>query len=157
LALVLLIFYWAFDGAVLVVCGYVLSLYGVIGSGIGSAIRELRDVPQMQWIAAAMGLVEFAGILEFCYGFLLLAACYGLWTFQQWGVLLGRRLAIVGAAWSVIFLILALCARAGIVLGIFGLVISVAILVYLHVDTSLVTLLRQQWRPKAPGEDAGKV
>ena len=158
-ALVLLVFYWAFTGALAVFGGQLSMAYGVVGGVIGSAIGDsgFSGLPQAELVVRgfglAMALVEFSGLLQFCYGFLLLAACYGLWTFHKWGVVLGRRLAIAGAALSGISLIFILYFRAGIVFGIAYLVINIAILVYLYGGADFTARLRQQLRPGTPRQD----
>ena len=141
--LVWVVFYWILGGLACLVGGYVLSMMGgALGGAIGKAgdmldldSRDLRELSRAGGLA--MALLELIGLLLFHYGLLLIVACYGLWTFRRWGLVLARGLAIASVVLNVIVLIVALVTRAGIVVGMAGLVISAGILVYLYGSANL--------------------
>ncbi len=157
--LVWVIFFWVIQGLGLIALGVALSvamgaLGGASGSSRGFDPFNLDRGPAGGAVLAVLG-IEFAGVLLFHYGLLLLVACYGLWTFRRWGVPLARALAIVGVVLGLIILIVSIVSRAGVVAGVVGLLANAAILVYLYGRLD-VSALRKYLRTPGAGEGMWK-
>ena len=134
--LVFVVLYWTFGGLIALFFG---SLYEIMGSVFGATGRmpEFLDFGgysrEVSAVVALVGaLIEFVGIVLFLLGIVTLAACYGLWTFSKWGLSLAKILSVLFAVINGLALVVSIIVRAGIVLSVCALVISVLVAAYLR-------------------------
>ena len=141
--LVWIVFYWSLGGVAAIVVGLALSMgasfIGSMSQGLEDAFRSRR--PDSSVIATE--LMGLGGLLLFHYGLLLELACYGLWTFRRWALPLAKILAVLQAVAGLIGLVAALVMRTAIVANLFGLVVSVGIVVYLYGSSNLSERLQK--------------
>lgn len=150
------VFYWVFVGASCIIGGSLLTVMtGVLAGAVEGSGGLFGDLKQAQRQSATiLVFMEFGGLLTFHYGLLTLVACYGLWTFRKWGIVLGRAMAIAGVVFSVIGVIASVASHAGIFASVVGLAISSVILAYLFAGPpGFYTRLRQYLRANRLRED----
>lgn len=140
-------FYWAINAVGVVIAGSVLmatAMGGSVASGVMSSMmrgHSYRDDIGPAALATAFG--ELVGAIIFHYGLLQLAAVYGLWSNRRWGLSLSRGIAVAGTFLNLVFLIIAVIVRGGILAGLLSTILSVLILVYLFGRLNLDTIRRQ--------------
>jgi hypothetical protein len=126
------VFYWVLTGATYIIMGSVLTVVtGLLAPALagGPAAGLLGELKREG--ATALVLAELGGLFIFHYGLLSLVACYGLWTFRKWGIVLARAMAAVNVVLAVVGLIASIVSHVGILAGVVGLVISTVIMAYL--------------------------
>ena len=101
---------------------YGASLIGGMSQGFGAAFHSRR----LEAALLATELMGLVGLLLFHYGLLLELACYGLWTFRRWGLLLAKILAVLQVIGGLIGFVAPLVTRTGIVGTLAGFAISSA-------------------------------
>lgn len=138
-ALVLIVFYWAIVGFLAIV--YALGTTVMAGFASGMSQAAVRSE---SWTGVLVG--ELLGALSvgfFLWGLVTLRACYGLWTFQEWGVSTAKRVAMLNIVFSLISLLVSIIARVAIVLNLATLAAGVAILAYLFGRENLLGRLQE--------------
>ena len=141
-ALVLIVFYWAIMGSLAII----YALGTTIMAGLASGISQAAQAAARSESPTAALVGEFLGALAvglFAWGLVTLRACYGLWTFQEWGLLMAKRVAVLNIVLSLISLIISIIARVAIVMNLASLAAAVAILAYLFGTENLFGQLRQ--------------
>jgi hypothetical protein len=141
-ALVLIVFYWAIVGFLAIVYALGTTVMAGFASGISQAAQAA--VRSESWAGVLIG--ELLGALSvgfFLWGLVTLRACYGLWTFQEWGVSTAKRVAVLNIVLSLISLLVSIIARVAIVLNLATVAAGVAILAYLFGRENLVERLQE--------------
>jgi uncharacterized membrane protein (DUF2068 family) len=112
----------AIDGLVLL--GGSLFLFTLIGGaqGIMGAFGQAEQIPF--WIV-------FLGIAMFLFGIFSLTASYGLWAFERWAPPLARLLWGISIPLTIVVVLGARLNLTTAVSGLFPIVLSVWVLVYL--------------------------
>ena len=138
-----IVFYWIIAGIGSIVESFMFFLAGAMGGALAEIFEEvgLEEAERAPRVVSV--LLEFAGVLLFHYGLLILVTCYGLWTFRRWGVTMGRALAIVSLVLNTILFIICLVSRVGVVISVVSLLISLGILLYLYEHPLLSRGLRE--------------
>ena len=73
----------------------------VVYSAFSGVLYLIAGVPPL-FLAQFSGGLAFLGIVFIAVGVLLLAACYGLWSAQTWGINLAKGLYIVSIPLDII-------------------------------------------------------
>jgi hypothetical protein len=145
--LVWVVFYWALAGMGLVVGGCIIALKAGAWGGSNERVQAMLDPAGLGDFGKAGGLAaalpELIGLALFHFGLLLMVTAYGLWTLRRWGLSLAKVLAVAFVALNAICVVMAVIAKAGIVAGSTGLVIAMAMLVYLYGGPNVLRRLRQ--------------
>ena len=139
-----IVFYWIIaEGIGSILQSFMFFLAGAMGGALAEIFEEvgLEEAERAPRVVSV--LLEFAGVLLFHYGLLILVTCYGLWTFRRWGVTMGRALAIVSLVLNTIGFIICLVSRVGVVISVVSLLISLGILLYLYEHPLLSRGLRE--------------
>ncbi len=137
-ALVFIVLYTTFSGILGVIGGWLL----LMSAGFAGSLGSQSPFASSQMSVAAI-FIELAGLIVFLLGFMVLVVACGLWSGQQWGKKFARIWYMIVGVLSLVSVVVAITARAGVLSSIVGLVLSVAILGYLYGSAELANMTQR--------------